>query len=90
MAKHHAVHAIDKLPEHSQFVLLKFFAGAIDSRQLVMSICRRGGVTGKMLAAVCDPLPSHCLIECPGVAHDLLDSFSVAPAAQRVVSVVVK
>ena len=38
MANHHAVHAVHELAKDSQLILIKFFARAIDLRQLVMSI----------------------------------------------------
>src|SRR4029453_13239023 len=43
-----------------------------------------------MFAAAGDPLLPHRLIERTGIAHNLLDGFSVAPAVQRVFGVIVK
>src|SRR5260370_8029110 len=43
-----------------------------------------------MFAAVHDPLPAHRVVECSCIADDLLDSLSVATAAQRVVRIVVE
>src|SRR5574338_128165 len=55
-----------------------------------MSIGRCSRVTGKMLAAAGDPLPFHSLVERSRIADDLLDGFPVAPAAQRILSIVIK
>jgi hypothetical protein len=38
MANHHAVHVVNEFSEDGQLVSIELFAGAIDSRQLVMSI----------------------------------------------------
>src|SRR6476469_4845871 len=43
-----------------------------------------------MFAAAADPLPAHGLIKRTGIAHDLFDIFSVAPAVQRVFGVVIE
>ena len=55
-----------------------------------MSIDSRGRVTGKMFAATGDPLVAHRVVECAGVANDLVDGFAVAASAQRIVSVIIK
>jgi hypothetical protein len=38
MTSHHAVEFAHKLSKHGQLILIKLFAGAIDLRQLIMSI----------------------------------------------------
>jgi hypothetical protein len=43
-----------------------------------------------MFATARDPLLAHGLIERAGIAHNLLDIFSVAPAAQRVFGVIIE
>ena len=43
-----------------------------------------------MFAAARDPLPSHCFVEGTGISHNLLDSFPVAPAVQRILGVIVE
>src|SRR5215831_13876464 len=43
-----------------------------------------------MFAAARDPLPSHCSVERASVAHHLIDSFPVAAAIQRILSVIVE
>src|SRR6476469_8766816 len=43
-----------------------------------------------MFTAAGDPLPAHGLIKCTGIAYDLLDGFSVTPAVQRVLGVIIK
>src|SRR4030095_11542114 len=43
-----------------------------------------------MFAPAGDPLPSHCFVKRTGISHNLLDSFSVAPAAQRILGVVIE
>ena len=43
-----------------------------------------------MFAATGNPLLPHGLIECTGIAHNLLDSFPVAPAAQRIFGIIVE
>src|SRR6266404_475207 len=90
MANHDTVHITNELPKHCQFILIEFFSGAIDLRQLIVSVCSCSRVTGEMFAAARDPLPSHSGIEYTSIAHDLLDIFSVAPAAQRILSVIIK
>src|SRR5260370_36313647 len=55
-----------------------------------MRIDGRRGVTRKVFAAACDPLPSHCIIECAGVAHDLLDRFPITTTTQRIISLIIE
>jgi hypothetical protein len=43
-----------------------------------------------MFAAARDPLSSHRFVERTRIAHDLIDTFSVATAAQRIVGIVVE
>src|SRR4030095_4125479 len=43
-----------------------------------------------MFAATGDLLPAHGLIERAGIAHNLFDIFSVAPAVQRVFGVIIE
>src|SRR5882724_10220442 len=43
-----------------------------------------------MFAAAADPLPAHGLIKRTGVAHNLFDIFSVTPAVQRILSVIIE
>src|SRR5437870_12546118 len=43
-----------------------------------------------MLAAACDPLPSHRFVNRARISNDLLDIFSVATAAQRIVGIVIE
>src|SRR6058998_2780696 len=43
-----------------------------------------------MLAAACDPLPSHRFVKRAGISNDLLDIFSIATAAQRIVGIVIE
>ena len=90
MANHHAVHVVNEFSEDGQLVSIELFAAASDSRQLVMSIGTRGGISGKMFAAARDPLSSHRFVERARIAHDLIDIFSVATAAQRIVGIVIE
>ena len=43
-----------------------------------------------MFTAARDPLPSHRSIEYAGISDNLLDGFSVAPAAQGILSLIVE
>src|ERR1700757_351455 len=43
-----------------------------------------------MFAATGDPLLTHGVIKRTGIAHNLLDVFPVAPAAQRILSVLIE
>src|SRR5882757_4292110 len=43
-----------------------------------------------MFAAAADPLPTHGVIKRTGIAHNLFDIFSVTPAVQRVLSVIIE
>ena len=43
-----------------------------------------------MFAAAGDPLPAHGLIKRTGIAHNLLDIFSITPAVQRVFGVIIE
>jgi hypothetical protein len=43
-----------------------------------------------MFTAAGDPLPAHGFIKRAGIAHDLFDIFSIAPAAQRIFRVIIE
>src|SRR4029077_5142749 len=43
-----------------------------------------------MLTAASDPLFAHCVVERASIAHHLLDGFSITPAAQRIVGIVIE
>src|SRR5439155_16848372 len=55
-----------------------------------VSIGSCGRVTGKMLTAARNPLLAHGLVERAGIAYHLLDIFSVAPAVERILGVVLE
>ena len=90
VADHHAVNVVYELAKHGQLILIKLFSSAIYPGQLIMCIGSCSGVTGKMFTAAGDPLPPHCFIERTCVSNNLIDAFPVAPAAQRVLGVIVK
>src|SRR5438552_549386 len=56
----------------------------------MMGIALCGRVTGKVFTATGNRLPAHCVIECAGVADDLLNRFSITTATQRIVCVVIE
>src|SRR6266446_1727803 len=88
VTNHHAVHAIDQLFENRELVLIQLFARPIDLRQFVMRVRLRGRVSGKMFTAAGDPLFAHRVVERAGIAHHLLDGFTVTSAAQRIIRVI--
>ena len=65
-------------------------ARALDFRQIVMRIERRGGVAGKMFAAARDPLLAQGVVECARQPNDFVDGRAVAAAAQRIVGLIVE
>src|SRR5581483_512845 len=65
-------------------------ARAINLRQLLMRVDGRGGISGEMFSATGDALFTHRGIEGAGIAHHLVDIFSVTTAAQRIVGVIVE
>src|SRR5262249_19056497 len=48
------------------------------------------GVTREMFAAARDSLLAHGVVESAGVAHDLLDRFSITAPAQRIVGAIIE
>ena len=72
----------NEFPKNGELVLIQLFAGAIDPRQFKVRVRFRAGVTRKMFAAARDPLLAHRVVERAGIAHGLLDRFSVTTTAQ--------
>ena len=79
-----------ELAKDRELVRLQLFAGALDQREIVMRIDRRGGVAGKMFSAARDPLGAQGIVESPGQPNDFRDVAAVAAAAERVVGLVVE
>lgn len=90
MANHHAVHGVDELSKHGQLFPVQFRPRPLNLRQVVMRIHGGGRVARKMFSAAQYPLPPHAIVERARQANHLLNVFSVAASAQRIVRVVIE
>ena len=73
-----------------QLLFIQLRARALDFRQIVMGVDRRGGISGEMFAAAQNPLPAQRFIERTGQPDDLFDGLAVAAAAQGIISLIVE
>ena len=98
MTNHHAVYErtaqravpTREMPKDGQLFFVELGAGAIDFREIVMRIYRRGRVAGKMFAATQDPLLAKRVVKRAGQPNDLFDVLAITTPAQRIIRVIIE